>query len=63
MIKPGKAPKVHLSKAREAGKEQEDAAEQKEGSPAAVLPPVIHRPKGESNFTVYTGYLEPECSP
>ena len=67
VMKPGKAPKVHLSKAKEAGMEQageqEDAAEQKEGSPAAVLPPVIHRPKGESDFTVYTGYLEPECSP
>jgi hypothetical protein len=64
VMKPGKAPKVHLSKAKEAGKEQEDAAEQKEGSPAAALPPrVIHRPKGQSDFTVYTGYLEPECSP
>ena len=53
---------MHLSKAKEAGKEEEDAAEQKEESRAA-LPPVIHKPKGPSDFTVYTGYLEPECSP
>jgi len=61
VVKPGKAPKVHLSKAKEAGKEQEDVAEQKEGSSA--LPPFVHRPKGQRDFTVYTGYLEPECSP
>ena len=54
LIKPGKAPKVRWSKAKEAGKEEEDAAEQ---------PPIIHKPKGPSDFTVYTGYLEPECSP
>ena len=48
--------------AKEARKEEEDAAEQKEGSRAA-LPPVIHKPKRPSDFTVYTGYLELECSP
>ena len=48
---------MRLWKAKEAGKEEEDAAEQKEGSRVA-LPSVIHKPKRPSDFTVYTGYLE-----
>ena len=62
LIKPGK-PKVQSSKEKEEGKEQaekQEAAEQAE-SEQAESEPIIHRPKGKSAFTVYTGYLEPQC--
>ena len=39
----------------------EEHEEDKERAEQAELRPFIHRPKGSRTFTVYTGYLDPQC--